>query len=142
MSPRASLFNWSQAKKMEAQVRIVLEAEDRLRLEMAVEEFDVVSEGGPLSPYHLLAASLANCTAMTIASWVELSGIDITPLVITVTWQKVEELPKRIAHMEMTLRLPGLPSERRDALARAADQCPIHATLVNGIQIDRQVVPS
>lgn len=44
-------------------MRVVLEGESRIRLEVTGEGFEITAEGVAISPYHLLAASLASCTA-------------------------------------------------------------------------------
>lgn len=49
-------------------MNLVLEGETRLRLEMTGDAFEIASEGVALSPYHLLVASLASCTALAVAS--------------------------------------------------------------------------
>lgn len=48
-------------------MRVVIEGESAIRLEAGDGEFEISSEGTPISPYHLLAASLASCTALTVA---------------------------------------------------------------------------
>jgi uncharacterized OsmC-like protein len=50
-------------------MRVVLEGEQRIRLEMAGEGFEIASEDVPISPYHLLGASLASCTGLMFVSW-------------------------------------------------------------------------
>jgi uncharacterized OsmC-like protein len=121
-------------------MRMILENEKRIRLEMEGEGFEIASEGRPISPYHLLAGSLASCTALVVASWAEGAGIDAGPLTITVAWEMVEERPKHVARMEMELFWPTLPEERLRIAERAADLCPIHATLERGIEIERRIL--
>jgi uncharacterized OsmC-like protein len=121
-------------------MRLVLEAESRARLEMEGDGFEIVSESAPISPYHLLAGSLASCTALTLGSWAESGGIDMTPLSIHVAWANVEGRPKRIERVEMELRWPGLPEERVETAGRVADLCPIHATLRRAAEVDRRIV--
>lgn len=122
-------------------MRLVLEAEERARLEMAGEGFEITSEGAPISPYHLLAGSLSSCTALTLGSWAEGAGVDMAPLTIHVTWEHAEERPARIQRIEMELRWPGLPEARVETAERVADLCPIHATLDRAAEVVRRVVP-
>ncbi|MBN8968128.1 MAG: OsmC family protein [Rhizobiales bacterium] len=121
-------------------VRLILEDEARIRLEPVGEDFEIISEGASLSPYHLLGASLASCTALMIASWGESAAIPIEALTIVVSWQMTEDGPKGVAQLEMELRWPGLPSGRLSAVNRLVDLCPIPATLQQGAEISRRIV--
>jgi uncharacterized OsmC-like protein len=121
-------------------MRLVLEGEARARMDMAGEGFEIASEGPAISPYHLLAGSLASCTALTLQSWAEGAGIDLAPLTLHVAWEHADERPKRISRIDMELRWPGLPAERVATAERVADLCPIHATLKRGAEIARRVV--
>ena len=42
-------------------MRMILEDELRIRLDMTGEGFEIASEDVSISPYHLLAGSLASC---------------------------------------------------------------------------------
>lgn len=121
-------------------MRLILEEETRARLEMEGDGFEIASEGAPISPYHLLAGSLASCTALTLASWAESAGVDMTPLSIHLAWEHAEAGPKRIERVDMELRWPGLPEGRVETAGRVADLCPIHATLKRATEIHRRVV--
>ena len=121
-------------------MRLVLEAETRARLEMTGAGFEIVSEGAPISPYHLLAGSLASCTVLTLESWAEGVGIDMVPLTVNVAWENAEERPARVRRVEMELRWPGLPADRVGTAERVADLCPIHATLKRATEVSRRVV--
>lgn len=121
-------------------MRLVVEAEKRARLDMTGDGFEIASEEASLSPYHLLAGSLASCTVLTLQSWSEGVGIDMAPLTIHLAWEIAEEPPPRIVRIEMELRWPGLPDERVSTAERVADLCPIHATLERATELSRRVV--
>lgn len=121
-------------------MRLILIAENRIHLEMAGDEFEIVSEEVALSPYHLLAGGLASCTALTVQSWATAAGIDMQGLMLSTAWTVASERPKRITRMDMELHWPGLPLHRVAAAERAADLCPIHETLKRATQITRRVV--
>lgn len=123
-------------------MRLILEGETRIRMEIAGEGFEILSGDAPLSPFHLLAGSLASCTAVTVASWAQGAGIDAEALVITVGWEAAEQRPKRVTRMDMDLLWPGLPADRVATAERVAALCPIHATLRLGTEISRRVTPS
>lgn len=120
-------------------MRLILAGEASVRLEAGGTGFEIESEGSPLSPYHMLAGSLASCTMLTVNSWAEQVGIDTSRLAIHISWTNAEERPARIERVEMDLHWPGLPEERVRAAERAADLCPIHATLGRGTEIARRV---
>jgi uncharacterized OsmC-like protein len=122
-------------------MRLILDGEASVRLEAGGTGFEIGSEGPSISPYHLLAGSLASCTMLTAGSWAEQAGIDASRLTIHVSWENAEERPARIARVEMELRWPGLPEERVRVAERAADLCPIHATLERAVEVARTVVP-
>jgi uncharacterized OsmC-like protein len=124
-------------------MRLTLEAENKIRLNMVGDEFEIASEGPVISPYHLLAASLASCTALTVASWaLQAAQISSDALTVIVSWEMVSERPQRVGNMDMELRWPGLPPERIEAAERAADLCPVHATRRRATEISRRVLPA
>ncbi|MEX2541440.1 MAG: OsmC family protein [Trueperaceae bacterium] len=119
---------------------MVLDGQQRIRLEMTGEGFEIASEGIDISPYHLLGASLASCTALMFESWAPQTGVDLAPLTISVSWEMAEERPMRVRSMAMELEWPGLPAERVETAERVADLCPIHATLERSAEISRRIV--
>jgi uncharacterized OsmC-like protein len=123
-------------------MRLILEGEDRIRLEMAGEGLEILSEGVPLSPFHLLAASLASCTALTVSTWAEGAGIDAAPLALSVRWDIAGTRPKRVTRMAMELRWPGLPAARVATAERVAELCPIHATLQRAVELSHRITAS
>lgn len=123
-------------------MRLILDGEDRIRLDMAGEGFEILSDGTPVSPFHLLAGSLASCTALTVSTWAEGAGIDTGPLVVSVSWEVAGQRPMRVTRMVMDLRWPGLPAERVATAERVAELCPIHATLRRAAEISRRVTPA
>lgn len=110
-------------------------------MEMSGDGFEIASEGLPISPYHLLAGSLASCTALTLQSWAEGAAIDMAPVALHVAWEHVDERPQRIERIDVELRWPGLPEARVATAERVADLCPIHATLKRGTEIALRIVP-
>lgn len=113
-------------------MRVVIEGESAVRLEMGGEGFEITSEGAAISPYHMLAASLASCTALTVTSWAGGAGVAFEQLVISVTWTFSPGQPKRVDAIEQVLHWPQLPEERLTAADRVAKLCPIHATINAG----------
>ncbi|HEY1145963.1 MAG TPA: OsmC family protein [Allosphingosinicella sp.] len=120
-------------------MKIVLEDETHIRLEVAGDGFAITADGVDISPYHLLAASLASCTALTVASWAGGAGIATEGLTISVSWEMVDDRPKRVAHIEQTLHWPALPADRVTIANRVANLCPIRATLNAGTRAPSRV---
>ena len=123
-------------------MRITLEDESRIRLEMIGEGFEIASEGASISPYHLLAGSLASCTVLMFDAWAKGSGIDLDPVKVFVSWEMSEERPKGVTSMDMEIRWPGLPAERVSAVERLVGLCPIHTTLKEGTDVSSRIEPS
>ncbi len=120
-------------------MNMILESELRIRLEMAGEGFAITSEDIAISPYHLLAGSLASCIVLLIQPWAERSGIDPGPVIISVGWEHAGDRDNRVKHMDVNLSWPGLPDSRKPVVQRLAEACPIHATLVSGTVITSSV---
>ncbi len=97
---------------------------------MVGDGFEITSEDISISPYHLLAGSLASCIALVMVPWAERSGLDLEPLTISILWERASDGHERVRHMGVALRWPGLPDSRLAVVERLAKACPIHATLV------------
>lgn len=133
--PRAPGMRLAPAPGM----RLILETEASIRLapggaELAVESAGEVS----LSPFHLLAASLALCTWSVLASWAEQARLPAETLELVVRWEFGGD-PVRVADVELRVEWPGLPAARRDAARRAAGQCTVHHTLEHGSRVTTRV---
>ena len=120
-------------------MRMILESELKIRLEVAGEGFAIASDDIAISPYHLLAGSLASCIVLLIQPWAEGVGIDIAPVIIAVSWEHVGADDNRVKQMDVNLSWPGLPDSRKQVVQRLAEACPIHATLVSGTAITSSV---
>ncbi len=101
-------------------MRMVLEDESRIRLEMAGEGFEITAEDISISPYHLLAGSLASCIALVMAPWAERSAIDMEPLTISIDWERAEDGDHRVSCLHR--RNPVTDSDRfRSVIPREPD---------------------
>jgi uncharacterized OsmC-like protein len=120
-------------------MRMLLESELGIRLEVAGHGFEIASEGIAISPYHLLAGSLASCIALLVVPWAERSGIALEPATISISWEHTEDGDNRVKHIEVDVRWPGLPDSRQVVVERLAEACPIHATLISGTMISSRV---
>ncbi len=118
---------------------MILEGESKIRLEMTGQGVEITSEDIAISPYHLLAGSLASCIVLLIQPWAERSGIDLGPAMISVGWEHAGDRDNRVKRMDVDLWWPGLPGSRKPVVQRLAAACPIHATLVSGTVITSSV---
>lgn len=120
-------------------MQIHLSTDESIRLTTAGEAFSFEpGEAASLSPFHLLAASLATCTHAVLHSYGHNAGIPLDDLTIDVSWE-FGGSPYHVTRMEMTLDWPGLPTQRREAARRAAAQCTVHHTLEQGSHVETRV---
>jgi len=120
-------------------MRLILEGESTIRFEVAEDGFEITSDDVSISPYHLLAGSLASCIALVVVAWAERAGLDPEPVTISRSWEHVGAADHRVKRMDVDLRWPGLPDFRKAVVERVAEACPIHATLIAGTEISSRV---
>jgi putative redox protein len=99
---------------------------------------------GP-TPYELLSASLAACTAMTIRVYADRKGFPLERVQVAVVYKRGSDhqgLPERRDLYERVLFLAGpLDDEQRARVLLMADQCPVGKTLGRGADIITTVSP-
>ena len=99
-------------------------------------EKDGGRDAGP-SPAELLAGSLGACIGMMVQSYCQRHGYD-GDVGVSLTME-LADAPKRIGGIVIDLELPdGVPEDRKEAIRRVAERCPIHETLRSppGLDID------
>ncbi len=98
-----------------------------------------------LSPYDLLAASLASCTAMTLRLYADHKRIDLAQASVRVQHDRVHEKDcedcekegHRVDRLRREISVSGnLDDAQRQRLLEIADRCPVHKTLTNMIRIE------
>lgn len=102
------------------------------------------TDEGP-SPYGLLSASLAACTAMTLHGYAKMKRLAIRSIDVAVRHEKVHERDcenceqdagAMVDRLERTIRLDGdLSDEARARMLQIAERCPVHRTLSAGVKI-------
>ncbi|HZK08122.1 MAG TPA: bifunctional alpha/beta hydrolase/OsmC family protein [Bacteroidales bacterium] len=108
------------------------------------------SDSGP-SPYDLLAASLASCTAMTLRMYADHKKWKLTEVDVMVDHAKThadDGMPNedgatgKIDKFTRHLALSGdLDEKQRSRLLEIANRCPVHRTLLSDIQIETTLKP-
>jgi putative redox protein len=99
---------------------------------------------GP-SPYGLISAALASCTAMTLHSYARLKGLAIRDIRVLVRHGRVHEVDcehcmedaaAKIDQLERTIWIDGdIADGVRTRMLQIADSCPVHRTLRSGMRI-------
>lgn len=102
------------------------------------------SDQGP-SPYGLISAALASCTAMTLHSYAKLKQLPVRDIRVLVRHDKVheadcercdEDAGAKIDRLERTVWIDGDISESvRTRMLQIADRCPVHRTLDGSVRI-------
>ena len=125
---------------------ITVTRKDGLEFGIQVRGHDVASdlpdnEGGRdrgPAPKELLAGALGACMAMMVQSYCQRHGYDGDVAVNLTT--ELADKPKRIARIVVDLELPpSVPDDKKEAVKRMAERCPIHETLVNPPDLDIEV---
>ena len=88
-------------------MRMILEGELKIRLEMTGQGFEITSEDIAISPYHLLAGSLASCIVLLIQPWADRVGMDTAPVIIAVSWEHVGAGDNQVKQMDVDLSWPN-----------------------------------
>jgi uncharacterized OsmC-like protein len=121
-------------------MRLILESEASIRLVRGGAELAVEARGSvAISPFHLLAGSLALCTWSVLVTWAEEAGLPAEELELAVRWELGGD-PVRVAEMALDVAWPGLPPSRVDAARRAAGHCTVHHTLEHGSRLTTRVL--
>ena len=125
---------------------ITVNRKDGLEFSIRVRGHDVTSDlsendggrdCGP-SPAELLAGSLGACIAMMVQGYCQRHGYD-GDAGVSLTMELADN-PKRIGRIVVDLELPkGVPEDKKEAIKRVAERCPIHETLKSAPSVDIDV---
>jgi len=102
------------------------------------------TDTGP-TPYEILLGGLAACIKITFRLYANHKGIDLTGVDVTLEFDRVHaddcvDCEKRrdgwIDRIQTQVTIRGaFDDAQRTRLAQVAKRCPVHKTLVNGIEI-------
>ncbi|HYN45751.1 MAG TPA: OsmC family protein [Allosphingosinicella sp.] len=105
---------------------------------LADEPIDAGGGGTGPTPYELLAAALAACTAMTLKLYAERKGWALPPFSVEAAHAIVPaagaERPRDLFTRRIAFEGP-LDAAQEAKLLEIADKCPVHRTLVRGFEI-------
>lgn len=92
--------------------------------------------GESFSPTDLVATALGSCMLTIMGIVAERHGWDLSRATAGVTKVMAADPVRRIARLEVVLRIPGEFDDRaRRALEKAANGCPVHATLGASVEM-------
>ena len=86
---------------------------------------------GP-TPYELLSAALAACTAMTLKLYAERKGWALPPFLVEAAHSR--EAARDLFTRRIAFEGP-LDADQKAKLLELADKCPVHRTLMRGFEI-------
>ena len=97
---------------------------------------DNQGKGESFSPTDLVATGLGSCMLTIMGIVAERHGWDLTRASLTVNKVMASEPTRRIARLEVEIRIPGeFDARARTALEKAALNCPVHATLGASVEM-------
>ena len=91
------------------------------------------------SPFDLLAAALAACTCSTLRMYAERKEWDLTNVKVDVTFER--DIKENKSKIVRTIELTGnLDDSQKARLLTIANNCPVHKTLTNPIEIQTEII--
>jgi uncharacterized OsmC-like protein len=85
--------------------------------------------GEGFGPLQMFVAALGLCAASVLTAYARGPlGLSVAEVRLRLRWHYGEH-PHRVARIALEVMWPGLPAERRAAVARAVETCTIHRTL-------------
>lgn len=93
-------------------------------------------KGESFSPTDLMGVALGSCVLTILGMVAEGHGWELAGATVTVEKVMQTEPDRKIARLELEIRIPGTFDEgQRELLQRAAGTCPVSATLEGALEI-------
>jgi putative redox protein len=127
---------------------ITITRRDNLEFTIHLRGCDVTSDmsvddggrGAGFSPAELLAGCLGACMAMTVQTYCDSNGYTDGDVGVSLTLELAAE-PKRVGAVAIDIELPnGVPEDRREAIKRLVEGCPIQETFNHPPTVDVEFV--
>ncbi|MFC1708417.1 OsmC family protein [Planctomycetota bacterium] len=97
------------------------------------------NDDGP-TPVDLFVGTLGACIGTMVQGYCDKHGYEEGDVSLALTYELADH-PKRISAITVDLEIPeDVPDERKKALRRVAELCPVHATLRTPPRIDLDIV--
>jgi uncharacterized OsmC-like protein len=100
-------------------------------------------EGGAdegMNPVELLAGSLGACISIMAQTYCDTHGYTDGEVSASLTLEIADD-PKRVGTIVIDLELPNdFPEDRKSAIKRVAELCPVHETLKQMPTVDLEIV--
>ena len=125
------------------QGRFQAEIEVRGGAILADEPVEAGGLGSGPTPYELLSAALAACTAMTLRLYAERKGWTLPPFAVAAAHAfgpagAAGTPPRDLFTRNIAFETPLAP-EMSDKLLSIAEKCPVHRTLMRGFEIRTEI---
>lgn len=113
-------------------------ATDRHQL-LADEPTDLGGTDLGFSPYELLSASLASCTAITLRMYADRKEWEVPEINVEVSLER--DSGGQLTQLSRTITVQGqLSAEQRARLEAVANACPTHKVLTGSIHIQTKLI--
>jgi len=97
---------------------------------------DNQGRGEAFSPTDLVATAVGSCVATIMGIYAKREGVSLEGLEIRVEKTMSPASPRRIARLDLDVRMPaGLSARHRSALERCADACPVRLSIHPDIEV-------
>jgi uncharacterized OsmC-like protein len=115
-----------------------------LRVRQHAVTFDMSEEEGGsdngMNPVELLAGSLGVCIAIMVQTYCDNHGYTDGEVSASLTLELADD-PKRVGSIVIDLELPNdFPEDKKSAVKRVAELCPVHETLKRMPAVDLEIV--
>lgn len=113
------------------------------------QDFKPVERIDELTPYSLLLADIASCTAIILHTYAQNHGLDLREVELHLTYDRVfkedcencEDIDRYTEQIGEEIMLAGELDEReRNSLFLVSKKCPVHRMIEDGIEIHSRLV--
>jgi uncharacterized OsmC-like protein len=113
-----------------------------VRTHSATSDFNKADGGDDLgpNPTEYMVGALGACIAIMVNNYCKKHGYTDGEVGVSLTYELADN-PKRVSAVIADLEIPkDVPEEKKGAIMRIAELCPIHNTLENPLKIDIEIV--